>query len=111
MVAVRGTARFWSLPEGVFEGVLGVLLVHEDGSCLSRYQFITVFRRCIQGLGLLPVEFCSHSFRIGAATEAARWGLSEEVIKQIGRWETARYRSYVRPPLVIPVGLVARRAQ
>ncbi|OCT97217.1 hypothetical protein XELAEV_18009446mg [Xenopus laevis] len=42
----------------------------------------------------------SHSFRIGAATEAARLGLSEAVVKRIGRWESRRFKNYVRPTLV-----------
>lgn len=73
------------------------LLVHQDGSSLSRFQFLAIFRRCLKAQGLQEREFCTHSFRIGAATQAARWGLDEEAIKRIGRWESSRFRSYVRP--------------
>lgn len=76
------------------------LLVHEDGSFLSKYQFVQVFRQCIRGLGREYMQFSSHSFRIGAATEASRWGLPAEMVKKIGRWESARYRLYVRPHLL-----------
>ncbi|XP_069829455.1 uncharacterized protein [Dendropsophus ebraccatus] len=71
-------------------------LVHQDGRALSRFQFIAVFRKGLERLGLPPREFASHSFRIGAATEAVRCGLDESVVRQIGRWESARFRSYVR---------------
>lgn len=80
------------------------LLIHRDGRSLSRYQFLAVFRKCLRSMGLSEREFCTHSFRIGAATEAARWGLGDEVIKRIGRWESSRFRSYVRPGLVPRLG-------
>ncbi|XP_077329230.1 integrase/recombinase xerD homolog [Lithobates pipiens] len=78
----------------------GPLLVHRDGSFLSKFQFITVFRKCLKAGGFDGAQFASHSFRIGAATEAARCGLDETAVKRIGRWESKRFRSYVRPHLV-----------
>ncbi|OCT96202.1 hypothetical protein XELAEV_18013877mg [Xenopus laevis] len=41
------------------------LLVHEDDSVLSKFQFVAVFRKCLVGLGLQGKEYASHSFRIG----------------------------------------------
>lgn len=78
----------------------GPLLMHANKSFLSIYQFVQIFRRILAHLGLMATEFSSHSFRIGAATEAARWGLSPEAVKRIGRWESDRYRIYVRPHLM-----------
>ncbi|KAM3923091.1 integrase/recombinase xerD homolog [Leptodactylus fuscus] len=78
-------------------GATGPLLVHKDGTFLSRFQFLGVFRKCLHLVGRGGERFCGHSFRIGAATEAARWGLGEEVIKRIGRWESVRFRSYIHP--------------
>lgn len=65
----------------------GPFLIHADGAFLSRYQFVAVFKQCVTRVGCDPVQFSSHSFRIGAATEAARAGLSQEVIRRIGRWD------------------------
>ncbi|XP_073484962.1 uncharacterized protein [Aquarana catesbeiana] len=76
-------------------------LRHQDGSFLSRFQFNAIFKRCLGVLGLEGEKFSSHSFRIGAATEAVRWGLDDAAVKRIGRWESRRFRSYVRPQLVI----------
>ncbi|CAH2225713.1 hypothetical protein XELAEV_18005938mg, partial [Pelobates cultripes] len=73
-------------------GESGCFFVHEDGWALSRFQFARVFRMGLQQLGLHPMQFGTHSFRIGAATEAARLGLGDERIKQIGRWESMRFR-------------------
>lgn len=78
----------------------GAFLVHKDGSGLSKFQFTSIFRRCLERAGLSPGEYASHSFRIGAATEASRWGLPERAIQKIGRWESKRYRSYVRSHLI-----------
>ncbi|XP_075688660.1 uncharacterized protein LOC142657510 [Rhinoderma darwinii] len=76
------------------------LLVHADGLSLSKFQFSQVFKKFILLSGRGGAGFSSHSFRIGAATEAARWGLSPVMVKKIGRWESDRYRLYVRPHLL-----------
>lgn len=74
----------------------GSFLLHADGSPLSRFQFISIFRKCLRALGLEEKEFILHSFRIGAATEAARCGLDDEAAKRIGRW----FQLYVHPHLL-----------
>ncbi|XP_075128011.1 uncharacterized protein LOC142201079 [Leptodactylus fuscus] len=81
-------------------GGLGPLLVHADGSYLSRFQFVRVFRFCLRSIGLQESDYSGHSFRIGAATEAARRGLGDDVVKRIGRWESRRFQLYVRPHLL-----------
>ncbi|CAH2324730.1 micronuclear linker histone poly -like, partial [Pelobates cultripes] len=60
-----------------------------------RPAFTKVFRAGLGKLGLPAGRFGTHSFRIGAATEAARLGLGDEVVKRIGRWESVRFRSYI----------------
>lgn len=69
-------------------GRVGPLLLHANGSALSRYQFTAVFRGGLGVLGFCPSDFACHSFRIGAATEAVRWGVSEGALRRIGRWES-----------------------
>ncbi|KAM4025860.1 uncharacterized protein ACNLHF_026288 [Anomaloglossus baeobatrachus] len=58
------------------------LLIHEDGSPLTRYQYTVLFQRCLTVSGLSLNHFGMHSFRIGAATEAARAGLSDSDIQR-----------------------------
>lgn len=77
-----------------------LLLVHCDGLFLFRFQFVQVFRIGLSRLGLIAGEYSSHSFRIEATTEAARWGLGPDIVRRIGRWESDRYRLYVRPHLL-----------
>ncbi|KAM9296619.1 uncharacterized protein PAF06_017531 [Gastrophryne carolinensis] len=64
---------------------------------LGRFQFLAVFRKCLGEMGLASSEYGTHSFRIGAATEAARLGLPDDIIKKLGRWESALFRWYIQP--------------
>lgn len=92
---VTAVAEFLTYRRGV-----GHFLVHEDGSSLSRYQFQAVLKRCLAAVGVCPGEYGTHSFRIGAATEAARAGLSEIEVQRIGRWRSSCFAGYVRPELL-----------
>ncbi|XP_067324630.1 integrase/recombinase xerD homolog [Anolis sagrei] len=79
----------------------GLLFTHRDGSPLTRYQFMAVFRGALQHLGLPWTEFGGHSFRIGAATTAAAGGVPVDIIKSMGRWKSSAYASYIRPGLLL----------
>ncbi|XP_078509305.1 integrase/recombinase xerD homolog [Lissotriton helveticus] len=76
------------------------LLVHEDGTPLTKFQFTRICKRALELLGEDIAHFTSHSFRIGAATTAAELGLSPGAIKRVGRWNSASFERYVRPQLV-----------
>lgn len=84
------------LPRGA-----GHILVHTDGLPLTRYQFDFLFKKCLHFLGLQGYKFTPHSFRIGAASEAARRGRLEADIRALGRWESKRYQVYVHPNLFL----------
>lgn len=92
---VRTVERYISLRS------LGVtFLSHADGSPLTRYQFSSVFKQCRLAVGEDPGEYGTHSFRIGAATEAARAGMADADIQRLGRWKSACFNSYIRPGLI-----------
>ncbi|KAM3936568.1 uncharacterized protein RB166_008366 [Leptodactylus fuscus] len=74
-------------------------LVHESGFPVTSFQFRSVFNKSLSFLGADPSEYGTHSFRIGAATEASRAGLSVESVQRIGRWRSSCYAGYVRPEL------------
>lgn len=63
----------------------GCLFIHEDGTPLTKFQFWSVTRRALDGLGLSGCQFGSHSFRIGAATTAATMGYTRSDVQWIGR--------------------------
>lgn len=48
-------------------------------------------------LGEQNANFTPHSFRAGAATDAAARGCSSIFIKQLGRWKSEAYSGYIRP--------------
>ena len=79
----------------------GPLFTHFDGSPLTTNQFRRVFQKCIRCLGLPSGIFSPHSFRIGAATEAAINGVPNTQIQSMGRWRSHALQSYIRPDKVL----------
>ncbi|XP_078503203.1 uncharacterized protein LOC144761851 [Lissotriton helveticus] len=59
-------------------------------------QLLWVLRHALRSMGEDPKDFGTHSFRIGAATEAARRGWGKEDIKRLGRWKSDCFKTYVR---------------
>ena len=53
----------------------GPLFQFTDGSFLTREKFVQEVRRLLQSAGIDPTPYSGHSFRIGAATTAARVGM------------------------------------
>ena len=55
-------------------------------------------RDALEKAGVDQSKYCSHSFRIGAATTAAERGIEDAVIKTLGRWRSQTYLEYVKIP-------------
>ena len=62
----------------------GPLLLFQDGRALPRERFVTVLRDGLCQVGIDDKKYCSHSFRIGAATTAAACSMEDSVIKTLG---------------------------
>lgn len=73
-----------------------ILFCHGDSRPLTRSQFASVLSKVIPFTGIMTGKYRSHSFRIGRASELAVKGVSEESIKQMGRWSTSAYKQYIR---------------
>ena len=69
-----------------------------DGRPLTRSRFVVWVREALADAGVDAGRYCSHSFRIGAATTAAARGIEDSIIKTLGRWESVAYLQYVRIP-------------
>lgn len=76
----------------------GPLFQFRDGSALHRQQLVLTVRSALAGQGFDVLQYCGHSFRIGAATTAAQNGIEDSVIKTLGRWESTAYQLYIRTP-------------
>ena len=91
---VTASLHFLSIRQACNE----TLFVWRDGSPLSHHRFVQEFRVILQAAGLDQSRYAGHSFRIGAATSAARAGIPAHLIKMLGRWESEAYLLYVRTP-------------
>ena len=77
------------------------LFLLAKGQPLSRSIFSTAG---IEG------NFSSHSFRIGAATVAARNGIPDHLIMALGRWTSNAYQLYICTPSEALVGISGQLA-
>ena len=76
----------------------GPLLIWNDGSPLSRDQFLGSIKSILVEANIDPTAYSGHSFRIGAATSAAASGIPDHMIKLLGRWQSEAYQLYIRTP-------------
>ena len=76
----------------------GPLFLTESGQGLTRQHFCTVLNSTLAALQLDCNLYNSHSFRIGAATTAARANIPEAYIKMLGRWQSDCYHRYIKTP-------------
>ena len=72
------------------------LFCHCNGKPMTRYQFGSVLSKAMQAINLPTANFKTHSFRIGAASWLASKGVKHQVIKQMGRWQSASFLKYIR---------------
>ena len=66
-----------------------------DGSPLTRDLLNSKIRNLLFSCGVVG-DYTGNSFRIGAATTAARVGLPVHLIKTVGRWSSDVYKLYIR---------------
>ena len=76
----------------------GPLFIFEDGSTLSRPRLVESLRQVLGSVGVDYSSYSGYSFRIGAATTAARMGVSDSLIKTLGRWKPSAFMLYIRTP-------------
>ena len=74
----------------------GPLFIFENGSPLSRRQLVNSLRTALREAGVDASHFAGHSFRIRAATSAARAGINDSTIKTLGRWKSEAFHTYIR---------------
>ena len=84
-LAIRGTCK-------------GPLFQFASDSFLSRPRFVAEVRKLLAAAGFKAELYAGHSFRIGAATTAAKAGIQDNLIQTLGRWKSSAYCAYIRLP-------------
>ena len=74
----------------------GPLFIFSNGCLLTRRKFNEFLQSILYHTKQCPVS--THSFRIGAATTTAAAGLPSWLIKQLGRWNSTCFETYIRIP-------------
>ena len=72
------------------------LFLEDGGKPLSRTFFIAKLKFLLLKLGLNQELYNGHSFRIGAATSAAKARVEDHLIQTLGRWASNCYMRYIR---------------
>ena len=76
----------------------GPLFVLENGSPLTRERFVREVKAALSVAQISHQGYSGHSFRIGAATAAAKAGVPSHIIKMLGRWSSDTYMLYIHTP-------------
>ena len=76
----------------------GPLFSYRSGKYLTKSEFTKEIRHLLATAGFRAAEYAGHSFRIGAATAAAKANLPQWLIKTMGRWSSDCFESYIRTP-------------
>ncbi|XP_035667311.1 uncharacterized protein LOC118409987 isoform X1 [Branchiostoma floridae] len=74
----------------------GYLFQRRDGCPVTSDNFAKALRACVLQVKLDPQKYTSHSFRIGAATQAALQGVSDSNLRLLGRWTSDAFKKYIR---------------
>ena len=77
----------------------GPLFIFQDGTPLGRDRLVSQLRDTLSQLGVDVTKFSGHSFRIGAASTAAKAGFSDSFIQKLGRWKSDAFTTYIRTPV------------
>lgn len=76
----------------------GPLFLDNRGQPLLYERFVTKVRKVLELKGIPHHQYAGHSFRIGAATAAAKAGIQDSTIQALGRWHSAAFLQYIRIP-------------
>ena len=76
----------------------GPLFARPDGSAPTHSRVSGLLGTIFQACGLDIQRYKGHSFRIGAASEAAQRGFSDAQIRLMGRWKSDAFKKYIRLP-------------
>ena len=76
----------------------GPLFISASGKALTKQYLTSETRKLLEQAGLNSLNYAGHSYRIGAATTAAKANLPPWLIKTLGRWSSDCYERYIKTP-------------
>ena len=76
----------------------GPLFIFASGKPLTKQNLTFETRKLLQQAGLNSSNYAGHSYRISAATTAAKAKLPSWLIKTLGRWSSDCYERYIKTP-------------
>ena len=74
----------------------GPVFIHKDSRPVQRHELSKWLKCCIELCETSPVNYNTHSFRIGRATQLADEGFSDDIIRAAGRWKTNAFKKYIK---------------
>lgn len=75
----------------------GPFFCHSDHTPFRRKEIADMLDSHLKSIHYDSSKYNTHSFRIGKATDMSQNGFSELEIKQLGRWKSDAYKSYLKP--------------
>ena len=86
----------------------GPFFQFSDGWVLTRKRFMDFVRAGPKKTDIDDRSYSGHSFRIGAATTAAKKGIEDAITKTLGTWENLAYLEYIKVPRSQLAGILSR---
>ena len=78
--------------------ITGPLFIFTSGKPLTKQNLTFETRKLLNQAGFNAANYAGHSYRIGAATTAAKANLPSWLIKTLGRWSSDCYERYIKTP-------------
>jgi hypothetical protein len=85
----------------VQSSINGPFFCHFNHEKVTRYQVTVIHKSALIFLGYNENDYNTDSFRIGAATHAAKMGKSDDEIMTMERWKSDSYKRYIRIDTII----------
>lgn len=74
----------------------GPIFLNKLQKLTTRRHYSSTLKKCLSFCGYNSTKYNTHSFRIGRATDLALHGISDQVIKETGRWKSNAFQKYIR---------------
>jgi hypothetical protein len=70
-----------------------------SGQAITRQWFMNKVNQLLEKAGYRTDQYSSHSFRKGGAVTLQSMGVSDSLIRTMGRWKSQAYHLYLRHPI------------